>query len=305
MTSTAVARPPTENDRDGPRPAGKPGRTVEAAAFLFPAVAVVAVVLLVPFVVTVVRSFRSNDLSESFAGIDNYTAMLSTPEVTRSLLNTLIWVAGSLVLPVGLGLAVAVLTNSVRWGPVARLFIVLPYAISGAAVAVVGGFLLRSDGAVNQALRAVGLDSWARNWLLEWPLNVFSAIGVSTWQSTGVAVVLFLVGLQTIPPETMEAARIDGAGGWVLFRRIVVPQLRPVTAVVVGITLANALKTFDMIWVLTQGGPARSSETLAISMYRESFLLQRVGTGSAIAVVLSVVVVAASWVYLRSERTVA
>jgi ABC-type sugar transport system permease subunit len=278
-----------------------PTRTAQAGVFLFPAVAVVAVVLLVPFVVTAVRSFRTNDLAATFAGIDNYTAMLSTPEVTRSLLNTLIWVAGSLVLPVGLGLAVAVLTNTVRWGPVARLFIVLPYAISGAAVAVVGGFLLRSDGAVNQALRAVGLGSWTQNWLLDWPLNVFSAIGVSTWQSTGVAVVLFLVGLQTIPPDTVEAARIDGAGGWVLFRRIVVPQLRPVTAVVIGITLANALKTFDMIWVLTQGGPARSSETLAISMYRESFLLQRVGTGSAIAVVLSLVVVAASWVYLRGQ----
>ncbi len=118
---------------------------------------------------------------------------------------------------------------------------------------------------------------------------------------TGVAVVLFLVGLQTVPPETIEAAALDGADGWKRFRYITLPQLRAVTVVVVGITLANALRAFDLIWVLTQGGPARSSETLALSMYRETFLLQDAGQGSAIAVVLTIVVVGSSWTYLRSN----
>jgi ABC-type sugar transport system permease subunit len=271
------------------------------AAFLFPAVGLVAVVLLTPFAVTVYRGFLGDGVDPEFAGLANYQEMFRDPILIRSLVNTLIWVVGSLLLPVGLGLTIAVLTSSTRWGRWARLAVVLPYAISGSAVAVVGAFMLQTDGAVNQLLRAAGLGGLATQWLLNWPQNTISAILLGTWQSTGVAVVLFLVGLRTVPAETIEAAALDGADGWKRFRHITFPQLRAVTVVVVGITLANALRAFDLIWVLTQGGPARSSETLALSMYRETFLLQEPGQGSAIAVVLTVVVVGASWSYLRGS----
>lgn len=297
--------PRTDRSADGPPVSARrqPPPRLAAATFLLPAVAVVAIVLLLPFVVTVVRSFLGDGPSAEFVGFDNYVNALGTPEIRRSLLNTLLWVAGSLLLPVGLGLAIAALTESVGWGPIARTLIVLPYAISGTAVAVVASFLLRSDGAINQLLRGVGLDGLAKDWLLSWPSNVLSTIAMSTWQGTGVAVILFVIGLQAIPSETIEAAALDGAVGWARFRYILLPQLRPVTVVVVGITLANALKTFDLIWVLTQGGPARESETLAASMYREAFLLQRVGGGTAIGVVLAIVVVAVSWLYLRAQLT--
>ncbi|GLY99552.1 sugar ABC transporter permease [Actinoplanes sp. NBRC 103695] len=271
------------------------------AAFLFPAVGCVAVVLLTPFAITFYRSFFGEGIAPEFTGLANYAQMFRDPILVRSLVNTLIWVVGSLVLPVGLGLAIAAMTNATRWGRWARLAVVLPYAISGSAVAVVGAFMLQTNGAVNQLLTAAGLDSLTAQWLLLWPQNTISAILLSTWQSTGVAVVLFLVGLQTVPVETIEAAALDGADGWKRFRHVTFPQLRAVTVVVVGITLANALRAFDVIWVLTQGGPARSSETLALSMYRETFLLQDAGQGSAIAVVLTIVVVGASWIYLRSN----
>lgn len=294
--------------RPGPTPplrsAGADGRLrmVRDASFLFPAVAVVAVVLLVPFGITVYRSLFSDSLHSTFVGVQQYGKVFQNPALLHSLVNTLIWVIGSLLLPVGLGLAVAVMTSAMRLGALARMAIVLPYAMSGTAIAVVGNFLLRSDGAVNQALRAIGLDSWQQSWLLSWPLNTVSAILVSTWQSTGVAVVLFMVGLQTIPPETIEAAALDGAAGWQRFRFVVFPQLRAVTMVVVGITLANALKSFDVIFVLTSGGgPARSSETLAVSMYRETFVLNHSGVGAATAVLLTAIVLAASWVYLRGQ----
>ncbi|WP_085067349.1 carbohydrate ABC transporter permease [Catenuloplanes japonicus] len=289
------------------RPAGERPSTVtlpdrlSGAAFLFLGVGLVAIVLLVPFAITVYRGFFGDGVDSEFAGLDNYVEMFRDPILVRSLINTLIWVVGSLVLPVGLGLAIAVMTSATRWGRWARLAVVLPYAISGSAVAVVGAFMLQTDGAVNQLLHALGLDALTTQWLLNWPQNTISAILLSTWQGTGVAVVLFLVGLQTVPPETIEAAALDGADGWKRFRYITLPQLRAVTVVVVGITLANALRAFDLIWVLTQGGPARSSETLALSMYRETFLLQDAGQGSAIAVVLTIVVVGSSWTYLRSN----
>jgi ABC-type sugar transport system permease subunit len=302
---------PTLVRRARPVPTPEPARRAQArpaiserlnaAGYLFLAVGLVAVVLLVPFGVTVYRSVFSDGVHETFNGATNYEQIYRDPVLGRALLNTLFWVIGSLVLPVGIGLLVAVMTNSLPWGRWARLAVVLPYAISGAAVAVVGSFMLQTEGALNDALRAIGLGSARQEWLLQWPQNTISAILLSTWQSTGVAVVLFMVGLQTIPPETVEAAALDGADGWSRFRHVLFPQLRPVTAVVIGITLTNALRAFDVIWVLTQGGPNRTSETLALSMYRETFLLQNAGQGSAIAVVLTVIVVAASWIYLRPQ----
>lgn len=266
---------------------------------LAPAAVLVVVVLLVPFAHTLYLSTRSDGLESEFTGLDNYVQVFSDPILQRSLLNTFMWVVGSLVLPVAIGLAVAVMANGSRLGRFARVSIILPYALSGTAVALVGGFLLRSDGALNQALVAMGFEG--HSWLLEWPLNTISAICVSAWQTTGVSVVLFMVGLQGIRAETVEAAALDGANSFQRFVHVILPQLRPVTVVVVGVTLANALRAFDVIWVLTNGGPARTSETLALSMYRDTFLLQQPALGAAVAIVLTVIVVASSWLYLRNQ----
>jgi ABC-type sugar transport system permease subunit len=270
---------------------------------LAPGLALVGVVLLWPVVRTIRLSlFHSNGLSHpTYVGFDNYSRLIHDPIFVRATVNTLIWVGGTLILPVALGLLVAVLSSSTRLGHVYRLPIVLPYAVSGTAVAVIVGFLLRSDGALNSALHAVGLGALTKDWLLSWPANTISMVLASSWQTTGVNVILFLVGLRAIPRETIEAARLDGADGWSLFRYIVFPQLRPVTVVVVGIALANSLKTFDLVWVTTQGGPARSSETLALTMYRETFLLFHQGYGAAVAIFLSAIVVLTSWLYLRKQ----
>jgi ABC-type sugar transport system permease subunit len=111
--------------------------------------------------------------------------------------------------------------------------------------------------------------------------------------------VLFSVGLQAIPIEPLEAAKIDGASGWQTFRLIILPLLRPITTVVITLAVINSFKVFDLIWVMTQGGPYRSSETLVVTMYRESFVLFNLGKGAAIASLLSVIVLAFSALYLR------
>jgi ABC-type sugar transport system permease subunit len=275
---------------------------LSSAAFLLPAIVLVTLLLTAPFAATVYRSFFDDRfVHQSFSGFANYHRMFSDSAVLKSLLNTLFWLIGTVVLPIGLGLSIAVMTNAVKWGRIARLAIVLPYAISGAAVAVVWNFMLQSDGAINSALKSLGLGSLQHDWLLNWPLNTFVMIIANAWQATGVAVILFLVGLQAIPPDTIEASALDGAYGWTRFRYVVFPQLRPVTVVIVGISLVNGLKAFDLIWVLSQGGPARSTETLAVTMYWETFVLQRPGSGAAVAVVLTLVVVAVSWIYLRRQ----
>lgn len=269
--------------------------------FLFPAVALVGILLLWPFLRTLNLSFTdSNGTSTgSFVGLDNYTRLASDPILTDALINTLLWVVGTLALPVGIGLLVAVVSLDLAHASVFRLPFLIPYALSGTAIGVMWEFMLRGNGAINSSLEAIGLESFTQSWLLQPPLNTWSMIFASTWQSVGVSVLLFLVGLQVIPKDPVEAAKLDGAAGWTLFKDITFPLLRPMTIVVVGISLVNSLKTFDIIWVMTQGGPYRSSETLAVTMYRETFLLFRHGYGSAIAVLLSVIIIAVSWVYLQ------
>jgi ABC-type sugar transport system permease subunit len=275
-----------------------------AGTFMAPAVLLVAAFLLAPFVWTIYRSFFSDSRTSPFSGFDNYARFASDPALTRSVQNTLMWVVGTVLLPFVLGLAIACMTNATRWSRAARLCVVLPYALSGAAVAVVWNFMLTTDGAVNQVLTTLHLGSLAHGWLLTWPGNTLVMILANAWQATGVAVILFLVGLQSIPPETLEAGALDGAGSWQQFRYIVLPQLRPVSIIVIGMSLVNGLKSFDLIWVLTQGGPGRATETLAVSMYNETFLELRPGVGAAIAVVLTVIVLAASWLYLRRQLDV-
>jgi len=293
-TPAHSSAPPAE--RRSPRVVGT------LALFLLPAVALVAVLMILPFLDTIWRSFfNDNGFTRTWAGLDNYVTLFTSSGFGVTVLNTVMWVVGTLAFPVLIGLLIAVGTFGLRWGAAARFSLVLPYALSGAATAVVWTFVLRDDGALNGLLAALGLSDLEQGWLLHWPLNTVVMILASTWQGTGVAVILFLIGLQAIPPSTLEAARLDGATGWRLFWHITLPQLRPITIVVVGISVVNSLKTFDIVWLLTQGGPGTASETLALTMYRETFTLARYGVGAAVAVILTIIVVAASWVYLRRQ----
>jgi ABC-type sugar transport system permease subunit len=295
-------------DSDPIVPQGKPRWSVRRLLgrfirywYLLPAVALVGVFLVLPFLWTAYWSFTNYGGlgAPQFAGLSNYLTLLQDPVLVTSFVNTFLWTVGSLLLPVGVGLLVAVLTFELIGGALYRLPFLLPYALSGAVVGVLWSFVLRDDGAFNVMLRAMGLEELTRSWLLSPPWNTLAMILAHTWQATGVSVVLFLVGLQAIPRDPIEAARIDGATGWTLFRYITWPLLRPMTVVVIGISLVNSLKTFDVIWVMTQGGPYRSSETLAVTMYRETFVEFKYGYGAAIAVVLSVIVLSLSWLYLR------
>ncbi|WP_205740896.1 carbohydrate ABC transporter permease [Haloactinopolyspora alba] len=299
----AEATPPRPRAH-GPR-ARRDALTARAgiAMYILPALALVGILLLVPFGYTVYQSLTEYDgiSPAEFVGFDNYVTLLGAERFHRSLINTVIWTVGTLLLPVLLGLLIAVLTNASGWPVWVRYAFVLPYAISGTATGVIWGFMLRSDGAVNQVLGAFGLDSLQQEWLLSWPMNTIVMILAETWRAVGISIILFLVGLQTVPRETVEAGMLDGASGFRLFRRIVFPQLRAVTVVVVGISIANSLRVFDVIWLLTQGGPGWLSETLAVTMYRQTFVLSEYGLGSAVAVVLAVIVVSVSWIYLRQQ----
>lgn len=279
----------------------------QARGYLVPGLALVALVLYLPALYTFYLSFTNyNGLgSPTFAGLQNYVHMFTDRSFLVSLGNTVLWVIGTLVIPVGLGLLVACLAYGLRGAGWFRLPFLIPYALSGVAVGVVWSFMLNSGGAINQALAFLHLPGADIRFLQTSPLNTIVMIIAASWHGVGVNALLFTVGLQAIPKEPLEAARLDGANGWSLFRYMIWPLLRPSTAVVVGLSIVNGLKTFDIVQTMTGGGPARGSETLALTMYRDSFLESNYGLGAAVAMFLSVVTVLASIIYLRRQLSLA
>lgn len=273
-----------------------------ARGFAAPGVILIAVLLYLPLLWTVFLSFTEYDgLGDpEWIGFDNYIDMWRDPALVGSLLNTLMWVAGTLLIPVGLGLVLALMTFDLKGGIWLRLPFLIPYAVSGIGVGLVWSFVLQSGGALDQALALFGVTDPPR-WLLDVPLNTVVMIVASAWQGVGVNALLFTIGLQSIPKEPLEAARLDGAGPIRLFVSVIWPMLTPLTTVVVGLSIVGSLKTFDIVLGMTKGGPGRQSETLAVTMYRDAFVNSNYGSGSAIAVFLMVVTLVASMLYLRRQ----
>lgn len=275
---------------------------VEAYLYLAPALVIVGIFLLYPAVYTFYISLTDWDglTPPEFIGFKNYIQVFQASIFRTSFLNSVMWVVATLFLPVALGLLLAVLVNRIPLQGFFKSVFYLPYAIAATSAAVIWMFLLSPVGIINQLLHVLGLDSLAISWMITPPWHNIAMIIAYTWLSTGTNMILFLVGLQTIPTEPVEAAKIDGANGWQAFWKVVFPLLRPITVVVVTIAVVNGFKVFDLIWVMTQGGPYRSSETLAITMYRESFVSFKLGYGAAIANILSLIVIVFSVLYLRS-----
>lgn len=298
MTASTYRRPISDDRRSRNKQ-----ERITAAAFLLPALLLCVVVLYVPFLYTSYLSMTEfNGLGDpEFVGLAKYQEMFNDSRIINSMVNTLIWVVGTLVLPVGLGLFIAVMAHGLKGSFWYRLPFLLPYAISGIAVGVIFSFILQTGGALTQALEFLGLPFANARWLLDSPLNTIVMILAATWQGAGVNALLFGVGLQSIPREPVEAAMVDGATGWRLFKNITWPMLAPMTTVVVGLSIVGSLKTFDIVWGMTQGGPGRVSETLAITMYKASFMLNDYGLGAAVALLLTVVTVTASLLYLRRQ----
>lgn len=269
--------------------------------FFIPAILCVLAILLYPVGKTIYLSFTDSEglVPPVFIGFDNYQNFINDPVLRATLTNVLIWTIATLVLPVFIGLLIANVVSGVKGSAVYRMIFLLPYVLSGVAVGALWFNIFETEGLLNSFLVSVGLESWVNSWLLYYPQNTLSMIIAATWASTGLVVVLFTVGIQNVPLQTVEAATLDGANSWVLFWKIIWPQLKYIRAVVIGTALANSLRTFDIVWVMTGGGPSRTSETLAVTMYREAFLLNRYGYGSAIAVFLMILVTTISILALR------
>jgi raffinose/stachyose/melibiose transport system permease protein len=184
-----------------------------------------------------------------------------------------------------------------RW--VFRLLFFLPYVLSEAVTGIVFRLLLQPDGFVDAAMRGVGLGGLVQDWLGDPAIVMYTLFVIISWKYFGFHMILMLAGLQGIPKELEEAARIDGAGRREVFRYVTLPLLGPTIRVSVFLSIIGALQLFDMVWVTTNGGPLTASTTMAISMFKAGFKSQAMGYGSALAVLLFIVSLVIALAYQR------
>jgi len=252
--------------------------------------------------------FRTEE--PEFIGFDNYITMFTQdPVFWRAFGNSVMWVLLSLAVPLTISLLLALGLNRQMLGRnLLRSVFYLPVVFAAITVGAMWRWLYNPNlGLFNQVLEDVGLGSWAQIWLGDPRFAFYSIFMASVWQAVGFSMVLLLAGLQNVPHDLVEAAKIDGANAWHLFRNVTVPALRPTFTVVVILTIINSLKVFDLIVGMTGGGPAQSTQVLALWSYTQSFSNNNFGQGGAVATVLLIVSLALvipymAWIMKREEE---
>jgi raffinose/stachyose/melibiose transport system permease protein len=235
------------------------------------------------------------------AGFSNYTGFLHDPALRAAVLHTLFFIGFFSILPIFLGMTSAALTarKEVHGAAVYRWVIFLPQVLTPAVAAVVWKRVYAPDGPVNSVFSAFGLGSLTRGWLGDytWALPALGLAG--TWAAFGLCMVLFAAGIQNIPSELYDAARMDGAGAVREFFTVTLPGLRGQLAVVLTLTMLGAIRVFDIVWLTTKGGPGTSTITPTVVLYQRAFANPDVGAACAIGVVLAVVSLIVSLVVVK------
>ncbi|WP_049574013.1 carbohydrate ABC transporter permease [Streptomyces sp. SBT349] len=222
-----------------------------------------------------------------FAGLANYREMADDPVFRDALVNTALWLVLFGGLSAVLGLGAALLLQRERRGVgFYRAALFTPVVFSLVATALVWQAMYQPDGMLNNTLDAVGLDGLQRAWLADRDTALYAVIVPALWRQIGYVMVLYLAGLKGIDPTLHEAAKVDGASRLQRFRHVTWPQLRGVNAVVLSVIVIDSLRSFDVVWALTRGGPYHSSELLSTYMYSTAFQSLRLGYGAALSVVI-------------------
>jgi ABC-type sugar transport system permease subunit len=246
-----------------------------------------------------------NGLSDpEYIGLQNFSELLSDPNFIRSFQNTAIWLILAVTVPTILGLLLAVLLDRpLRGSRLYKSAFYLPITLSLVVVGQVWTWIYQpSWGLLNSVLETLGLEGLTRAWLGDPETALLAVILAWCWQQTALALILYLAALTTVPKDLLEAAAIDGASARQQFTRIIVPLLRPASVVVITLAVINTLKGFDIVLVLTKGGPFHMSSNLAMYMYEQTFRAYHLGYGAAIATALFGLAIIVVVVYFRQAR---
>jgi raffinose/stachyose/melibiose transport system permease protein len=284
----------------------KPVRAATPYLFVLPALLVFGFAVLVPLVATVGFSFTDWDgLNQmTWAGLDNYVRAIADRTFRDSLIHVLVYIAATLVLEVLVGLLLAGLVSARRRGSLwFRVAIFTPVMLPLVVVAVLWSFVYNPDfGLLNATLSTVGLDDLQRIWLGEKDTALPAISVVSGWVWAGFYMAIFYAAFSQIPSDVIEAARLDGAREWAIFRHVKVPMIRNAVAVGVLLCVTGGFQGFDLFYVMTNGAPFGATEIPTTYLVKVVFRNADVGYGSALAVVLASIVVGVGLLFIRLER---
>ena len=277
--------------------------TLRPWLWLLPALLFLAVFLIYPTIGTIIHSFQ-NTAGTKFVGLDNYVYFFTSPSTLGALKNNVLWVILLTLFTVGFGMMIAVLVDRVRYESVAKAVIFLPLAISMVAASVIWRFMFLYNapgevqtGTLNAIAGAFGAGPFPWLQIEDFSFNTVLLIIVMAWMWTGFCMVIISAALKGISVELLEAARVDGANEWQVFRGIIFPLLLPTLAVVGTTIVITALKAFDIVYVMTGGN--FDTQVMAQSMIQEMFTNANFGRASAVAVVLLVTIVPVMAINIR------
>lgn len=272
--------------------------------FLLPQILLTALFSLYPLVQNVLISFTEWTVTATrWVGLANYQAFADDPVLWTALRNTVLYTIAAVPLTMAVALALAIGVNGpIRGRVVFRGIFLLPYLLSWVVVALVWQWMYSANyGLLNWFLEAMGMRP------LRWLQNPgFALLGVAittAWATAGFYMVIFLAGLQSIPAEYYEAAKIDGASAWGQFRYVTLPLLRPITLFVTVFAVTNSLRVFDLIWVMTGGGPGRSTMVMVTYIYERAFEAAQIGYASALSILLFLMILGCTLFQLRAFRS--
>lgn len=295
-TSAAVQRRPPLSPAER-RVRRRTGLT--ALTFMAPAILMVSVFLLYPVLDNIrisLTAWAKFSGSGRYVGLLNYRQALTNPNFHDAMVNTLVWVVASLTLPIALGMAFAMLLRRVAGQGVFKTVFFIPRLLAPTAIGTIWYYVYADAGILNTMLRAMGLEGLTRHWLYDASAITPAMIVAHVWQTTGLVMVLLLLGLAALPTDPLEAATVEGASPWQTFRMIVLPMLFPTLVVVTIISVIAGFTTFDLVWVMGRDFPNRSTLTLAVHQYWESFRSSRWAYGAAVAVILGGIALAITWI---------
>lgn len=237
---------------------------------------------------------------QEYIGLENYRRLFNDDVFWTSFLNNLKWLIAFITIPIALGLGLAMLLNNDL--PGTRFFkagFFSPMVVSSVVIGLVWSWMYQPYGMFNEILAWLGRDGMPIGFLADPDLVTWSIIGAALWRQVGYVMLLYLAGLKNVDKTLVEASRVDGATAFQSFRDIVVPMLQPVTVIIVVISVIDALRSFDLVNIMTRGGPYNQSNVLAQMMYIEAFNNYSMGYGAAIATVLAGISIVFIFAYLR------
>lgn len=282
-------------------------RQIYPYLLIAPALSVFALVLVYPFVDGVRISFFQDTLmsqARPFVGLDNYRAVFQIPQLGKVLRVSLTWAIGSVVGEAILGMLVALMLNrAFRGRGFFRALLIVPWVMPSVVTAVIWRWLYHSEfGVVNQVLGPMGLFPDKENWLGDPSTALWAVMVANIWRGFPFWMIMILAGLQAIEPDLYEAARVDGARPWQLFRYITLPNLRIVLTITSILSFVGNFNNFTLVYALTEGGPVDSTKILPIFIWETAFKFTRFGEAAALATFFALLMAIAIVVYARMLR---